>query len=590
MENKSYLDNVIDFMVSKNNLKYLVLLFIIGILLRSLVAISVPPNADEMLHAPHAINFINSGKLQIMDQDPIWFFLTDLSYKIFGISLFSARFLSIIFGALSIIALYLIVSLVYNKRLALIASIILTFSSFHILMSLAEMDVAMTFFVLSSLFFFIKYLKEKREIYAIFSYILLGIAILTKQIAIMFLPAMLIVLVYYKLKNKEKITLKHFGVFILIMIIISLPVLTFNYLLYKDKGLVDLQFSRFAGIAKETYAPIEATLKPFKLKDVFFSYESHEPGIIEGLGFFYNFDKIVLMLGILGFILALFLGKEFLLLFALSFLFPFIFLSGTSLLEYHFIFGIPILAIFAAIFLDFLGEKLSKFRLKKEVTISVMLLLIIIFSVLFLNKIGVFSGKSEITKLMSYSKENINENSLVLVDSRIYRGRIVFSFNDKHYLEASQLNELVNIQGNLPGNFIGLNTYFIECIIDDCGWGTVNNQPEFNSSMEGIVNYFKGNSSLLTTISNRRDEPQFNVYNTTLNLKESSLELADSTHEWFYYPLRYEKESFDDYSANGSFDKLLDKIAHLVLYLEIIIALLVPIVLIYFLLKDKDEA
>src|SRR3989338_9025283 len=138
MKNKNYLDKIIDFIFSKSNIKYLILLVLIGFILRAFISTSIAPNADEMLHAPHAINFINSGKLQIMDQDPVWFFLTDLSYKIFGINMFAARFLAVLFGSLSIIVLYLIIKLIYNKNLALISSIILTFSSFHILMSLAE--------------------------------------------------------------------------------------------------------------------------------------------------------------------------------------------------------------------------------------------------------------------------------------------------------------------------------------------------------------------------------------------------------------------------------------------------------------------
>src|SRR3989344_9695485 len=272
MEKRDYLDNVLDFIFTKNNVKYLVILFLIGFILRAIVASNLAPNADEMLHAPHAINFINSGKLQIMDQDPIWFFLTDLSYKIFGVSLFSARFLAVLFGSLSIIVLYLLTSLLYNKKLALISSILLTLSSFHISMSLAEMDVAMVFFVLLSLFFFVKSLKEKNERLLILCYVFLGIAVLVKQIAITFIPVLIISYIYYKLKNKEKLNYKQVVNFIIIMLIISLPVLTFNYLLYQDKGLVDLQFSRFLGIAKETYAPIEATLKPFRFHDIFFSY------------------------------------------------------------------------------------------------------------------------------------------------------------------------------------------------------------------------------------------------------------------------------------------------------------------------------
>src|SRR3989344_2246048 len=290
-QENQFVNKVVDVLFSKNNLKYLVILFILAFILRAIVANNIPPNADEMLHAPHAINFINSGKLQIMDQDPVWFFLTDLSYKIFGVSLFSARFLSVLFGSLSIIVLYLITKLLYDKKIALISSILLTFSPFHISMSLAEMDVAMAFFVLLSLFFFVKSLKEKNEKLLILCYIFLGIAILVKQIAITFIPVLIISYIYYKLKSKEKLNYKQVVNFIIIMLIISLPVLTFNYLLYQDKGLVDLQFSRFLGIAKETYAPIEATLKPFRFHDIFFSYDDQLPGFLRGLSFFYNFDK-----------------------------------------------------------------------------------------------------------------------------------------------------------------------------------------------------------------------------------------------------------------------------------------------------------
>ncbi|MEK6841216.1 MAG: glycosyltransferase family 39 protein, partial [Nanoarchaeota archaeon] len=160
-EKNQFVNKFVDLLFAKNNIKYLIILFILAFILRGIVANNLAPNADEMLHAPHAINFINSGKLQIMDQDPIWFFLTDLSYKIFGVNMFAARFLAVLFGSLSVLILYLIIKLLYNKTVALISSIVLTFSSFHILMSLAEMDVAMTFFILLSLFFFIKALKEK---------------------------------------------------------------------------------------------------------------------------------------------------------------------------------------------------------------------------------------------------------------------------------------------------------------------------------------------------------------------------------------------------------------------------------------------
>src|SRR3989344_5782383 len=424
MEKRDYLDNVLDFIFTKNNVKYLVILFILAFILRAIVASNLAPNADEMLHAPHAINFINSGKLQIMDQDPIWFFLTDLSYKIFGINMFAARFLAVLFGALSILILYSIIKMLYNKKLAIISSIILTFSSFHILMSLAEMDVAMMFFVLLSMYFFIKLLKTNHNKDLILFSVFLGIAILVKQIAITFIPAFAIFFIYYKIKKKEKIDWKKIWMFILILFMVSLPVLTFNYLLYKDKGLVDLQFSRFLGIAKDTYAPIEATIQPFSLKTLLFS---DNPGIFAGFSFFWNFDKLILIFGILGLITTLLRKKEFTFLWILLFLFPFVFLSGTSLLEYHFIFGIPILALFSAVLIEFLSEKVSKFKLKSNMIITIFVLVIVIFNFSLILSRNVFN-KSEVTNMMSYSKNNFEENSLVIVDSRTYRGRIAWVF------------------------------------------------------------------------------------------------------------------------------------------------------------------
>ena len=105
--------------------------------------------------------------------------------------------------------------------------------------------------------------------------------------------------------------------------------------------------------------------------------------------------------------------------------------------------------------------------------------------------------------------------------------------------------------------------------------------------MENIANFFKNESNILTTITSRNNEPYFNVYSRDLALKDSVLNAADSTHDWFYYPLRYEKESFDDYKAQG-FGKFLDLTAHLVLYLEVLISLLSIILIFYILVKNEQ--
>ena len=457
-------------------------------------------------------------------------------------------------------------------------------------MTLAEMDTSMVFFVLVSIYFLIKAVREKKNLNYFLSFSFLGIAIMIKQTALLFIPAFLIFILYYKLKNKEfNFKFKYFLYFVLIIFIAVIPILTFNYLLYQDKKLVDLQFSRFFGVGKETYQSIGATLKPFRFNDLFFSYENHPPGLYEGIKFIYDYSLLILILGLIGLIISYKRNKEFTLLILLSFLIPFIFLSGTSLLAIHFVFAAPLLTLFGANFIDFLIVKTENKKLKPKVITYALLLIILILSVISIEERGVFRGKNEITNLIEFKKDNIPEDSLVIADSRIYRGRTVLMFNDRHYLEASLLNDLSKAQDDLPGSIIPLNTYFIECVTDDCGWGTINSQPEFNKSMEDTVSFFKNNSKYLGTIKSNNKEDYFNIYNTNLNLKQNSLQLADSTHSWFYYPVRYKGESFDDYNVSGFFNNFLDKIAHYILYLEILITLMTPFYIVYLLFKEENE-
>jgi len=94
---KDTLSRMLDFIFSRNNAKYLVLLIIMGITLRLIVSFMIGGSPDEMVYGVHSLGIINSGLLQEMHENPIWMYLTDLSYKIFGMTLVSSRLLSIIF-------------------------------------------------------------------------------------------------------------------------------------------------------------------------------------------------------------------------------------------------------------------------------------------------------------------------------------------------------------------------------------------------------------------------------------------------------------------------------------------------------------
>ena len=172
--------------------KYLIGIILLGTVLRFLAVISIEPIADEMVHGSHAIGIIGSNAINHQNQSPIWFYLTDIAYKLLGVTFFSARFLSFFFGILTIPLLYLIVLKLFNsKKTALISSFLLSISFFTLRFTLSEMDISMIFFLLISFYYFILGIEKSKLSY--FAVIFFFIALLTKPIALAFLPSYLII-------------------------------------------------------------------------------------------------------------------------------------------------------------------------------------------------------------------------------------------------------------------------------------------------------------------------------------------------------------------------------------------------------------
>lgn len=102
-------------------------------------------------------------------QRPAYFLILRLWVNFFGNGEFITRLLSVIFGSLSILALYKFTGLFLNRKIALFAAFLLAVSFFHGLWSRAVMNYA--FFSLISIlssFYFLKYVKFDRKIDLIF--------------------------------------------------------------------------------------------------------------------------------------------------------------------------------------------------------------------------------------------------------------------------------------------------------------------------------------------------------------------------------------------------------------------------------------
>ena len=128
-------------------------------------------------------------------------YLIALSFKIFGVSEFSARIVSVIFGTLTIPLVYLL-GKELGKRTGLIATLIITFSVFDIVWAReARMYAQFQFFYLLTAYLFYIGLKRNDSKQFLFSGVAFIFAWFSHRLSLCFIPVAFMYIVYCKRKE-----------------------------------------------------------------------------------------------------------------------------------------------------------------------------------------------------------------------------------------------------------------------------------------------------------------------------------------------------------------------------------------------------
>ncbi|HEY1023439.1 MAG TPA: glycosyltransferase family 39 protein, partial [Flavisolibacter sp.] len=187
--------------------------------------------AREMLVSGDYIVPEFNGQLRT-DKPPLHYFFMIAAYKMFGVSAFSARFFSAVFGALTILVVYLFTRSYAGKRAALFGAVVLMASlHFNFQMRLAVPDPYLIFWMTSSFMTFFLFLTKQKKIWLWLMYISIGLGLLTKGPIALGLPG-LIMLVFLLLTGKFNWrTIRSFYIpaGILIVLAIALPWYWLNY-------------------------------------------------------------------------------------------------------------------------------------------------------------------------------------------------------------------------------------------------------------------------------------------------------------------------------------------------------------------------
>jgi 4-amino-4-deoxy-L-arabinose transferase-like glycosyltransferase len=194
------------------------------------------------------------------DKPILLYWLMAVSYKIFGINEFAARFPSALSGVLLCFSIFFFVRHLYNDKKAFYASVSFVSSLYYLAYSHAAVtDMVLTLFISLSLFsFYLSLKKNRRYIYGF--YLFSALAFLTKGLIGIIFPfgiACMYILITGGLKGIRQII--HVGG-IFLFLIVSLPWYISQYLVngqeFIQQFIIKHHFMRYAGVISGHRGPI----------------------------------------------------------------------------------------------------------------------------------------------------------------------------------------------------------------------------------------------------------------------------------------------------------------------------------------------
>ena len=556
-------------------------IFILAFLLRLLTAYYVDVGSDEMIYQILPWNIISAGRLSTVEQAPVYFYLTDIGYKLMGgFTLVTGRLPSIFFGAFAVFAVFLIAREFHSKTAGLIAAFLWAVSGFALRFS-QEMDMTAFFLGLLSSFFFLRYLKGKqKQLY--WSAVFLAVAVLVKPIVLLLVPAYIIMMILTRKETqkeeKRPVPWKIILLSLLLCVMVVMPVLTYNYLLHKEKGITDYYFSVLAGVGNNQIYQGQGA-EAWQFSRLFATIGYTFTNLLQR-------DWLLLLAGIIGIPVLWKKEKKPALFFSVTIVSLLFLLGGKMAGATHFLWIPLVLSIFAGVGCCWLKEKYFHKLAWKHLMIGLMILAGI--NIFFIQREVVQLRHTSIAiTLQDYAEHTIPNNAIVVLDPRIYRGIFAWAFHDQHYLEGTYFPKLTETLNQLSDPKESIPLYFVECGKGtNCGWKPEDFQRiyDFGEKLSGFFHEHTEKVGEIKAIDT------FIIYRGSLPASKAVYEVIDRTHAHWYTPVgwKYLENAVDNYEPTTGFDKLLNSLAFLILYLDVGIALLSPFVVFFLLGKPSD--
>jgi len=222
--------------------------------------------ADEQTYSQWAFHMVRSGDYLTpwaygeltfwIAKPPLYMWLMSLSYQALGVSNFASRLLSPIFGIFSLIVVFYLGKMLYNRKAGFLAALVLgTFTTFDVFARHAMTDVPFVFFILASIYFLILSEKnEKANRYAALSGVFFGLALMTKQIQAFLIPLIIFAYLAATTRSLRFLFTKPFKLFLGVGLLVFSPWLI--YMILRFGPTFWEWYFLYSGVTR-TVSPIE---------------------------------------------------------------------------------------------------------------------------------------------------------------------------------------------------------------------------------------------------------------------------------------------------------------------------------------------
>jgi len=336
--------------------------FLIFALLYAIVSLLTlmvyPLEWDEVVHLNNALTLLSGNFVTYLDTafyPPLFDTATALSFSLFGVSLFSARLISVFFSVLSLWVVFEFTREMYGEKAALLSIVFLGIMPGYFWMSrMALLETTLLFFFTLALLFFNRWLQNKQNKYIFLCGLAVGFGILTKYQMIVTLLIIAVTIVFL-VRGQLKSAFSRFALLIATSAAVVVPWIVVAYQVYASKILEEWLYAMQVGNPEKFIHSGRYPAPIFYLIEMVWPYEIVHPISI----FLYG-------AGLTGLVFLAFRHNrpdKYMLIWFLS---TFVFFTLITNKEWRYVLPLfPVLAIAAAVLVLFGYHKLT--RWKKQV-------------------------------------------------------------------------------------------------------------------------------------------------------------------------------------------------------------------------------